>query len=225
MNKLTILGVIWILALGFSLMACSRSDAPEASSEKQEIIYNGTVVAVGDSLTAGLRVNEEEAYPARLESKLREQGYPWRVINAGISGETSSGVLSRINWVLKLEPDIVILETGANDGLRGTSPSLTRKNLEKTVRILQENGVTVVLAGMKMVTNLGRQYLKEYSAVYPEVAEKYDLIFIPFFLERVAGKWSLNQQDGIHPNGEGYRVVAETVYPFVVEAIEKRAEG
>jgi acyl-CoA thioesterase I len=217
--------IISTLILGCSLAGCSRSDAPEASTEKQEIVYDGTIVAVGDSLTAGLRVNEEEAYPARLENKLREGGYPWRVINAGISGETSSGVLSRINWVLKLEPDIVILETGANDGLRGTSPNLTRKNLEETVSILQENGVTVVLAGMKMVTNLGRQYLKEYSAVYPEVAKKYDLIFIPFFLERVAGKWSLNQQDGIHPNGEGYKVVAETVYPFVVKAIERRGDG
>jgi acyl-CoA thioesterase-1 len=217
--------LLTVLFLTFSLMACNRSDAPEAATEKQEIVYEGTIVAVGDSLTAGLRVKEEEAYPARLERKLLEEGYPWRVINAGISGETSSGALSRINWVLKLEPDIVILETGANDGLRGTSPNLTRKNLEEAVSILQENDVTVVLAGMKMVSNLGRQYLKEYSAVYPEVAKKYDLIYIPFFLKGVATRASLNQEDGIHPNGEGYKVVAETVFPFVVEAIERRGKG
>ncbi len=215
----------WLVFLVFSLTACSRSDAPEASTIKQESSYEGTIVAVGDSLTAGLRVREDEAYPARLERKLQDEGYSWRVINAGISGETSSGALSRINWVLKLEPDIVILETGANDGLRGTSPNLTRKNLEEAVTILQENGVTVVLAGMKMVTNLGRQYLKEYSAVYPEVAKKFNLIYIPFFLEGVATKASLNQEDGIHPTGEGYKVVAETVFPFVVEAIEKRGQG
>jgi acyl-CoA thioesterase-1 len=217
--------LITVLALNFALAGCNRSDSPEASTEKQEVVVDGTIVAVGDSLTAGLRVKEEEAYPSQLEGLLREKGYPWRVINAGISGETSSGALSRINWVLQLEPDIVILETGANDGLRGTSPSLTRKNLEEAVSILKKNGVTVVLAGMKMVTNLGRQYLREYSAVYPEVAEKYDLIFIPFFLEGVAAKASLNQDDGIHPNGEGYKVVAETVFPFVVEAIEKRGKG
>lgn len=223
MNKM-ISVMIALLVLGFFLSGCKHSDEPEAATEEQEMNYDGTIVAVGDSLTAGLRVKEEDAYPARLERKLREKGYKWQVINAGISGETSSGTLSRINWVLKLEPDIVILETGANDGLRGTSPSLTRQNLDETVRIFQENGVTVILAGMKMVTNLGRQYLKEYAAVYPELANKYKLVYMPFFLEGVAGKRSLNQKDGIHPTGEGYKVVAENIYPFVVEAIEKRGQ-
>ena len=216
---------LWLVVLVLALTACSRSDSPEAATEKPEVTFEGTIVAMGDSLPAGLRVREEEAYPARLERRLREKGYRWRVINAGISGETSSGALSRINWVLKFEPDIVILETGANDGLRGINPIYTRKNLEETVRVFQEKGVTVVLAGMKMVTNLGRDYLKEYSAVYPEVAKKFSLIYIPFFLEGVAGESSLNQDDGIHPTGEGYKVVAETVFPFVVEAIEKRGRG
>jgi len=225
MMKRTCFWTFWICILACSLAGCSRSDSPEASTSQQEVVYEGTIVAMGDSLTAGLRVNEEEAYPARLERKLLEKGYPWRVINAGNSGETSSGALSRINWVMKLEPDIVILETGANDGLRGISPIYTRQNLEETVRTFQKNGVTVVLAGMKMVTNLGRQYLKEYSAVYPRVAKKFDLIYIPFFLEGVAAQASLNQEDGIHPNGEGYKVVADTVFPFVVEAIERRKKG
>jgi acyl-CoA thioesterase-1 len=143
-------------------------------------------------------------------------------VNAGISGETSSGALSRVAWVLKLRPDIVILETGANDGLRGIDPRVTRNNIDETIRILKENKVTVVLAGMRMVTNLGREFTRAFAAIYPELAGKHDVILVPFFLKGVAGEPSLNQADGIHPTPEGYRIVTETVYPFVLEAIERK---
>lgn len=184
--------------------------------------HAGTIVAVGDSLTAGLGVAEERAYPAQLERKLAAAGLPYRVINAGVSGETSSGALSRIHWILRLKPDIVILETGANDGLRGIDPSLTRKNLEDIIRILQGARVSVVVAGMQMVTNLGAEYTRAFRRIYPEATKAFRVPLIPFFLEGVAGRSELNQPDGIHPTAEGYRIVTETVYPYVVEAIRER---
>ncbi|MBN1140658.1 MAG: arylesterase [Deltaproteobacteria bacterium] len=216
---LLLMGITWLIAAG-----CDRKPEPVAApQEPREIV--GTIVAVGDSLTAGYGLREEEAYPALLEGKLRAAGYRWQVVNAGISGETSSGTLSRIPWVLKLEPDIVILETGANDGLRGIDPRVTRKNIEETISVLEENGVTVVLAGMKMVTTLGRQFLKEFAVIYPQIAEERGLIFFPFFLDGVAGRRRLNQEDGIHPNAEGYRIITDNLYPLVVEAIRKNGKG
>jgi acyl-CoA thioesterase-1 len=207
------------IALGCLLGGCERHSEPAPAAEKEQPAYAGTIVAVGDSLTAGYGVAEEDAYPPRLERLLRTAGYNWRVVNAGISGETSSGTLSRVNWVLKLKPDIVILETGANDGLRGIDPRLTGKNLDETVRILKENQVTVVLAGMRMVSNLGRDYTEAFAAIYPAVAKKHHLLLIPFFLAGVAGEPSLNQADGLHPTAEGYRIVTATVYPYVVRAV------
>jgi acyl-CoA thioesterase I len=211
-----------VLVLSCLLPACERRNEAGPAVRQEQTQYEGTIVAVGDSLTAGLGVDEKDTYPARLERKLREAGYPWRVANAGISGETSSGALSRVEWVLKLSPDIVILETGANDGLRGIDPGVMKRNIDETVRILKKNRVTVVLAGMRMVANLGREYTGAFSAVYPSVAGKQGVILIPFFLEGVAGEPDLNQADGIHPTAEGYRIVAETVYPYVKKAIEER---
>lgn len=210
-----------LLVLFFFVTGCKQQNEPAPTVRQEQPVYNGTIVAVGDSLTAGLGVDEEDAYPARLEKKLRSTGYKWRVINAGISGETSSGTLTRVNWMLKLKPDIVILETGANDGLRGIDPRVTRKNLDETVRILKENHVIVVLAGMKMVTNMGHKFADNFFSNYPAVAGKYDLILVPFFLAHVAGDSTLNQPDGIHPTAEGYRIVTETVYPFALKAINR----
>jgi acyl-CoA thioesterase-1 len=127
--------------------------------------------------------------------------------------------------VLKLKPDIVILETGANDGLRGIDPKVTRRNIDETVRILKENKVIVVLAGMRMVSNLGREYLTAFASIYPAVARKHGLVLVPFFLKGVAGDPALNQADGIHPTGEGYRIAAETVYPYVLQAIGMRSRN
>jgi acyl-CoA thioesterase-1 len=182
----------------------------------------GTIVCMGDSLTEGLGGQESSAYPARLEDLLRQAGLRWRVVNAGISGETSSGALSRTDWVMTLDPDIVILETGANDGLRGIDPGLMEKNIDAIVGKFRDRDVTVVLAGMKMLQNLGPEYTREFEAVYTRVAGRHGLIFIPFFLEGVAADPPLNQEDGIHPNADGYRVVAETVLPYAERAILRR---
>ena len=208
----------FILTLCLMLTVSSLwSEAAPLSAPRSK----GTIVAVGDSLTAGLGVNEEDTYPAQLEKKLRAAGYDWKVINAGISGETSSGTLSRINWVMKLKPDIVILETGANDGLRGIDPRLTRRNIDETIRILKQQNVIVVLAGMKMVRNLGQKFTQDFADIYPSLAKKHDLILVPFFLQGVAGNPSLNQPDGIHPTAEGYRIITNTIYPFARKAIDR----
>ncbi len=180
----------------------------------------GVIVAVGDSLTAGYGLIEDEAYPTLLERRLRRNGFPFRVVNAGISGETTSGARSRIDWIMTLSPDIVILETGANDGLRGIDPDLTRENIAAIVDDLERQGVVVVLAGMKMVKNMGKEFTEAFESIYPAVAAEKNLILVPFFLEGVAGDPSLNLPDGIHPTAGGYRKVTEVVYPYVVQAIK-----
>ena len=185
-----------------------------------EIKFEGTIVAVGDSLTEGQGVEEESAFPAVLERKLHSLGYPYQVINAGISGETSSGTLARIKWVLTLNPDIVILVIGANDGFRGIDPDLIRTNIEKIIRELKAQEVTVVLGAMQMVQNLGREYTTAFANIYPEVARSQATILIPFFLEGVAADRKLNQADGIHPTAEGYQVIVDNITPYIVEAIK-----
>lgn len=211
--------LLWLFLL--PVAGCDRQqEAPATGEAETTPVYSGTIIAVGDSLTAGYGVTEDQAYPALLEKKLRENGYDWQVINAGISGETSSGVLSRINWIIAQHPDIVILETGANDGLRGIPVPLIRDNIDKSVQRLQEENIEVVLAGMQMVRNLGPAYAGDFAALYAAVAKEREVILVPFFLEGVAGKPSLNQPDSIHPTPEGYEIVAETVYPYVVEAIK-----
>ncbi|GAW66417.1 SGNH-hydrolase lipoprotein, lysophospholipase L1 subgroup [Geoanaerobacter pelophilus] len=201
------------------MISCQKEKEPAVTATDKPA-YSGTIVAVGDSLTAGQGVPETDAYPAGLEHKLNEAGYKWRVVNAGISGETSTGALARIDWILKLQPDIVILETGANDGLRGQNPELTHRNIDRIVTTLQSKKVVVVLAGMQMLTNMGSPYRDKFMAVYPRVAKERKLILVPFFLDKVAGEENLNLSDGIHPNPQGYAIVTDTLYPYVVQAIK-----
>ena len=199
-----------------------RGERSRSSGKEEQEGFDGTIIALGDSLTAGYGVKEKESYPARLERRLHETGYHWRVINAGISGETSGETLSRINRVLELGPDIVILEIGVNDGFRGIDPRLIEKNIEETVRILKEQNVTVILAGMRMLVNPDHDYGEAFAAIYPAIARKHGLVLIPFFLEGVAGDPSLNKGDGIHPMAKGYRIVTETVYPYLLQAIASK---
>ncbi|WP_236015036.1 arylesterase [Geomonas anaerohicana] len=207
----------------FTLALCTVTGAgPALAAGAAKPDSHGTIVAFGDSLTAGYGVPESEAYPAQLQRKLHQSGYQWTVINAGISGETSTGALARVDWLMKLKPDIVILETGANDGLRGQDPEFTRRNIDKIVSSLQGKGVMVVLAGMRILRNLGPSYTAKFAAIYPRVAKERKVILVPFFLDKVAGKEGLNLSDGIHPTGKGYGIVTETVYPYVVKAIKQK---
>lgn len=216
-----------IISLIFTLllMSCDRQEdnrSPvQETQEKTEPEYQGTIIAVGDSLTAGLGVDQNNAWPYVLEEKLHENGFNWQIINAGISGETSSGALSRMKWILAQKPDIVILETGANDGLRGIPVSVIKENIRKAVQLLKENNVTVILAGMQIVQNLGAEYSQNFAGIFPEIAGDKKIVLIPFLLQGVAGEPSLNQADSIHPNEAGHKIIAETVYPYVLEAINK----
>ena len=144
------------------------------------------------------------------------------MINAGISGETSSGALTRVEWVLTIKPDIIILETGANDGLRGIDPGITQSNIEKIVTFFQAKKVTVLLTGMRMTPNLGIKFTREFARIYKNTARKYDLILMPFFLKDVAGEPKLNLPDGIHPTKEGHRIIARNLLPYVIKAIDQR---
>jgi len=208
----------FILFLIIFIAGCGDESTPPSDPKPPE--YEGIIVSVGDSLTEGLGVAEEFAYPALLEKKLQSGGYDYRVINAGVSGETSSGTLARINWILKLKPDIVILVIGANDGFRGIDPELIKTNILTMVRTLKEKNVTVLLGGMQMARNLGEEYISAFENNYPLVAQEEKVGLIPFFLTGVAADPDLNQADGIHPTAEGYRVVVDHIFPHVVEAIK-----
>lgn len=176
-----------------------------------------TLLFYGDSLTAGYGVEREEAFPALIQQKLDEAGRPWRVVNAGLSGETTSGGLRRLDWILKQPVDIFVIELGGNDGLRGISPEVSRANLEAMIKRIRAKfpDVRVVLAGMQMPTNMGPEYTRQFAAIYPELAKQYGLTLIPFLLEGVGGIPRLNQPDGIHPTPEGHRIVADTVWKVV----------
>ena len=150
------------------------------------------IVAFGNSLTAGLGVSADETYPAQLQQHLDRSGIRYRVVNAGVSGDTTAGGLRRVSWILKSRPHVVILELGGNDGLRGLSLSETRSNLEHIIQKLQEASVTVVLAGIQIPPNYGREYTAAFQEIYPALAKKYGLVFIPFILEGVAGSVTLN---------------------------------
>lgn len=210
-----------LLLLIFLISGCEQT--PEKSTgQTEKKVYDGLIVAMGDSLTAGLGVSVQDSYPALLEKQLEDSGLNYQVINSGISGETSSGARSRVNWILTLKPDIVILETGANDGLRGIAPQLVKSNIKEIIETLLTHDVGVILAGMQMVTNLGADYLEEFNQLYPELAANHPVIFMPFFLKDVAAVPAMNQADGIHPNGQGYRLIAANLLPHVKTAITAR---
>jgi acyl-CoA thioesterase I len=173
------------------------------------------VVALGDSLTAGLGVAPDEAYPALVEARLRREGYPYRVVNAGVSGDTSAGALRRVDWVLRTKPDVVIVALGANDGLRGLPVEALRNNLEAIVARLRGGGARVLLAGMRVPPNYGDDYTRAFAAVFPAVARRMGVPLAPFLLDGVAGDPRLNQPDGIHPTAEGQRVMAERLWPYL----------
>ncbi|MEZ4511929.1 MAG: arylesterase [Chloroflexota bacterium] len=183
-----------------------------------------TLLAFGDSLTEGLGVAMEDNYPAQLQRKLQADGYSVEVINGGISGETSSSALSRVEWMLGTHPDIVIVETGANDALRGVDLALTRDNIDQIVGQFSDSGAVVIVAGMQIIQNLGEDYTTEFAAIYPDIAEKHGSILIPFALEGVAADPALNQPDFIHPNAEGYTVMVDHIYPFVLDAIKQASK-
>jgi acyl-CoA thioesterase-1 len=179
------------------------------------------IVALGDSLTAGLGLPASAAFPAKLAAALKAKGHAVEVVNAGVSGDTATGGLSRLDWSVPEGTDAVILELGANDMLRGVDPNLTRRALDETVRRLTERRIAVLLAGMRAIPNLGVDYVRGFETIYPEIAAKYDVLLYPFFLDGIAGDARFNQRDGLHPLASGVDVIVAGILPKVDELLTR----
>ncbi|WP_269585098.1 arylesterase [Roseibium sp. Sym1] len=182
------------------------------------------LVVLGDSLTAGYQLPAGDGFPEKLQAALAEKGQAVEVVNAGVSGDTSTGGLSRLDWSVGPDADAVIVELGANDALRGISPEVTRRNIEEITRRLRERGIAVLLAGMLAPRNLGPEYAEMFDPIYADIASAHDALLYPFFLEGVALDPSLNLADGMHPNSRGVEVIVENILPKV-EALLAKAQS
>lgn len=224
----------FVIFLG-SCTASSDSVQPVGNSTQsettsKEIVRSDarkTILFFGDSITAGFGIDEDEAFPALIQQKLDSLGLQWKAVNAGLSGETSAGGLRRIDWLLQQKIDILVLELGGNDGLRGVSPEQTRQNL---AGIIEKTRATypdciIILAGMQIPPNLGIDYTNAFAKVFTDVAESHDTQLIPFILEGVGGDPRLNLPDGIHPTAQGHRIVAETVWDYLQPMIDDREKA
>jgi acyl-CoA thioesterase-1 len=179
------------------------------------------IVALGDSLTAGFGLPREAAFPARLEAALRAKGHAVEIVNAGVSGDTPSGGLARLDWSVPEGTDAVILELGANDGLRGIDPNVTRAALDGILRRLKERRIAVLFTGMHAPRNMGADYVRAFDAIFPQLAAAHDVVFYPFFLEGVVGDRALNQGDGIHPTAAGIETIVKRILPKAEELIAR----
>ena len=204
-------------------ISCGDSARKEEKREDQETVTSENaekeneekvILFFGNSLTAGMGLDTEEAFPAVIQEKIDSLDLPYQVVNAGLSGETTASGRNRVDWVLNQQVDIFVLELGANDGLRGIPLEETRRNLQAIIDTVREENpeAEIVLAGMQIPPNLGEEYTRGFRNIFPELAEKNNIELIPFLLEDVAGNPALNQQDGIHPTAEGYEIVAENVW-------------
>ena len=199
-------------------VSTTKETEPVASSSKKTILF------FGDSITAGYGLEDtNDAYPAIIQTKIDALGFNYQVINSGLSGETTSGGKSRIEWVLNQDVDVFVLELGANDGLRGVPLSETRANLQAIIDAVRTKNETtkIIMAGMQLPPNMGQKYTSEFKVIFSDLAEKNNLLFIPFILKDVGGISSLNQSDGIHPTVEGHKIVANTVWEVVKPVLVK----
>ncbi len=212
--------LIPIVILCILNVACMDNQNNNANLvQNNEVKNTFTILALGDSLTEGLGVKEQYNYPSLLQKYLPDH---ISVINAGLSGETSSGLINRLNWVLKQKPDLTILNIGANDAIRGLPLSLTTDNIDQIITQIKQADSDIILAGMQIYENLGKKYVKEFSEMYPQLAKKHDLPLIPFFLQDVAGIPELNQTDMIHPNAKGYEIIVKNnILPMVQNYLDQ----
>lgn len=201
----------------FAAGTSTASEPPSTASDGAK----KTLVVLGDSLAAGYGLDQSEAFPAHLQRKIDEARLKFQVVNAGVSGDTSAGGLRRLDWLLKRPVDVLVIELGGNDGLRGLSPSALKKNLEAIVERTRAKypGVQIVLAGMKMPANLG-EYATQFERVYSEVAKEQSLALVPFLLDGVGGRPDLNLPDRIHPTAEGQKILAENVWKVLKPTLE-----
>ena len=204
--------IIWSICLWMSLLALGFQPYAPVSAADAPVTKN--ILILGDSLAAGYGVNPEQAFPALLQKKIENAQLPYRIINGGVSGDTTAGGLRRVDWLLKQPVDILLVELGGNDGLRGISPVATKQNLQGIITKAKQKypGIRIVIAGMQMPPNMGEAYTREFADVFPALAKTNNATLLPFLLEGVGGKEELNQADGIHPNPKGHAIVAETVW-------------
>jgi len=202
--------IFTVLVLWFSL-------ALHASEPK-------TILVLGDSIAAGYGLDPDEAFPALIEEKVTAAGLNYKVVNAGVSGDTTAGGLRRINWLLKQSVDVIVIELGGNDGLRGIEPEETAKNLQGIIEKVRQKypAAKIVIAGMQMPDNMGTEYVTKFRELFPRIAKENRAILVPFLLEGVGGKSELNQPDRIHPTAEGHRIIAETVWKVIKPLLEAR---
>ena len=234
MNQMFTARHMWI-AIGLTLacVACgesgnavveARREATSQARQSQSAPAGAPrIVFLGDSLTAGYGLAKEQSVPSLIESHLRNEGYPYEVVNAGVSGDTSAGGLSRLDWSLDGDVRILVLELGANDGLRGLPVANLKRNLAEAITRARARGIKVVLTGMEAPPNFGAAYTSEFRRVYSELAKEHEVTFVPFFLDGVAGIPSLNIADGMHPNPEGARIIERSIWRALEPLLDKRA--
>jgi acyl-CoA thioesterase I len=221
--------IIGVLTSALAGTACGSRDegataAPAASAVTTPASApKPRIVFLGDSLTAGLGLSVEQAYPSLLQQRLDNDGLHYEVVNAGVSGDTSAGGLSRLEWALDGDVQVLVVALGANDGLRGLPPEELERNLAQIIQRAQARQIAVVLVGMEAPPNYGRDYAAAFHAIYPSLAKTYHVPLVPFLLQGVGGVARLNQRDGIHPTAEGARVLADNVWTILAPIVERHA--
>lgn len=223
-----------LVVLPLAGVACSQSDTPQSLAavrpaaaqpavDASAVAARPRIVFLGDSLTAGLGLPREQAVPSLVQARLDAEGYRYEVVNAGVSGDTSAGGLRRLDWALEGNVGILVVELGANDGLRGLPVAQMKRNLSEIVTKARQRGVAVILTGMEAPPNYGPLYTAEFRRAFRELADEHDVVFVPFFLEGVAGVPALNNSDGMHPSAEGARVIEETIWRALEPLLDARA--
>jgi acyl-CoA thioesterase-1 len=226
LRKLVILGLV-----GLALISCSHEPRGDVGGPIQGLAHTSSpkapdipadaplVVFLGDSISAGLHLPESDAFPAVAQRDLARSGHPFRLVNAGVSGDTSAGGLRRVDWVLKQKPDVLVLELGANDGLRGEPVEGIEQNLRGIIQRTREAGVKVLLLGMRLPTNYS-DYAPEFDSIYPRIAQDMNVPFVPYFMEKVGGVPELTLGDGLHPTAAGHEILAANVEPKLIEVVD-----
>ena len=208
-------------ALGTAAIAAGIVFAMSGLRANQAEAREAVIVAFGDSLTAGFGLPEKESFPAQLEQALKVRGQEVRVVNAGVSGDTAAAGLARLDWAMSNDASAVIIELGANDALQGLDPTATKAVLEKIVTQVKARGLPILLAGMEAPRNLGKDYVDQFRAMYVDLAQRYDVVFYPFFLDGVALDDKFMQGDGLHPNAQGVARIVELILPKVEELLAR----
>jgi acyl-CoA thioesterase I len=221
---------VWTLAAG----ACGQPESARppreaaasasspASAPAEAVASLPRIVFLGDSLTAGYGLARQESVPALIQERLKAQGYRYEVVNAGVSGDTSAGGLSRLDWSLEGPVEVLVVELGGNDGLRGLPVSQLKQNLDDIITRAKDRDIKVILTGMEAPPNYGALYTSEFRQTFRDLADEHDVIFVPFYLDGVAGNPRLNLSDGIHPNAEGSRIIEQTIWRALEPVLEKQ---